>query len=59
MSQKQCHANVPHENKYFEFHIKVRHSLMLFIITEGCFVIILTSSCSDYSVEFISFYFEV
>ena len=59
MSQEQCHVNVAHENKYFEFHIKVRRSLMLFIITEGCFAIILTSSCSDYSVEFISFNFEV
>ena len=44
---------------HFEFHIKVRRSLMLFIIAEGCFVIILTSSCSDYSGEFISFKFEV
>ena len=59
MSQEQCHVDVPHEDKYFEFHIKVRRSLMLFIINEGCFVIILTSSCSDYSVEFISLNFEV
>ena len=54
MSQNQCHLIAPHENKYFERHIKVRRSL-LFIITEGCFVIILTYSCSGYSVEFISF----
>ena len=29
-------VNAPHENKYFECHIKVRRSLMMFIITEGC-----------------------
>jgi len=34
-------------------------TLMLLIITEECFVIILESSCSDYSVAFISLSFEV
>ena len=26
MSQNQCYVNAPHENKYFECHIKVKRS---------------------------------
>ena len=45
-----CHATALHENIYFEL-APYWHPRM--------FLIILASSCSDYSVEFVFFNFEV